>query len=122
MKPIGYAAGLSTNYWRRLALILLFSALFLLLSNSLGKAQSPITVNWHEDIKSSNDGQCTLREAIIAANMDKKSAKKRGECIAGSGADTIVLPAGTYTLTRSDNGKENSSSTGDLDILHDLTI
>jgi CSLREA domain-containing protein len=122
MKTYGYAAGLSMNYWRRLALILLFSALILLLSISLGKAQSQITINWHEDIKSSNDGYCTLREAIIAANMNKKSGNRNGECIAGSGADTIVLPEGTYTLTRTDNGKEDSSATGDLDILDDLTI
>jgi CSLREA domain-containing protein len=41
-----------------------------------------------------NDGLCTLREAIIAANTD---SAYRG-CPAGNGEDTIALPKGTYTL------------------------
>lgn len=41
-----------------------------------------------------DDGLCTLREAIIAANTD---APYLG-CSAGSGEDTIVLPEGIYTL------------------------
>ncbi len=47
-----------------------------------------------------NDGLCTLREAIIAANTD---AAFNG-CPAGSGGDTIVLQANaTYTLDVVDN-------------------
>jgi len=42
-------------------------------------------------------GDCTLGEAIQAANADHAV----DACAAGSGADTIVLPAGTYTLTKS---------------------
>ena len=80
-----------------------------------------ITVNNTAD-KISTDGFCTLREAIIAANKDLASSSGAGECPAGSGADTIVLPAGTYTLTRTDNGNEDSSSTGDLDIKSSITI
>ena len=38
---------------------------------------------------------CSLREAITAANDDAAF----GGCSAGSGADTIFLPAGIYTLT-----------------------
>ena len=87
-----------------------------------GQASSFITVNHFADNKTSNDGFCTLREAIIAANSDKKSGNKPGECIAGSGADTIILPAGTYTLSRTDNGKEDAAATGDLDIVESLTI
>jgi CSLREA domain-containing protein len=45
---------------------------------------------------------CSLREAIIAAN-------------AAPGADTITLPAGTYTLTIGGTG-EDGAATGDLDI------
>ncbi len=37
---------------------------------------------------------CSLREAITAANNDAAY----GGCPAGSGTDTITLPAGTYTL------------------------
>ena len=60
-----------------------------------------------------NDGSCnadcSLREAIIAAN-------------AAGGTNTIDLPAGTYTLTLA-GGDEDASATGDLDITHgSLTI
>ncbi|MFN2207070.1 MAG: Ig-like domain-containing protein, partial [Candidatus Promineifilaceae bacterium] len=76
-----------------------------------------------QDIKQSNDGRCTLREAIIAANTDGKSGGKPGECEAGNGADVIELPPGyVYTLSRTDSGNEDSSQTGDLDIVGDITI
>ena len=45
-------------------------------------------------------GSCTLVNAITAANTDTAT----GGCPAGSGADTIVLPAGsTQTLTTVNN-------------------
>jgi hypothetical protein len=45
-------------------------------------------------------GNCTLVDAITAANTDSAT----GGCPAGSGADTIVLPAGsTQTLTQVNN-------------------
>jgi pentapeptide MXKDX repeat protein len=84
--------------------------------------QGYICVNTPLDEKKGNDGLCSLREAIIAANTDKKEGGKPGECRAGNGPDTIVLPAGTYFLTRTDNGNEDASQTGDLDIIGDLTI
>ena len=40
---------------------------------------------------------CSLQEAIVAANSDNPSGYNG--CTAGSGADTITLPAGTYTIT-----------------------
>ena len=46
-----------------------------------------------------DDGQCSLREAIIAANTDTASGALPGECPAGSGNDIITLPAGTHMLT-----------------------
>ena len=60
-----------------------------------------------------NDGSCSadcsLREAIIAAN-------------AAGGTNTIDLPGGTYTLTLAGGG-EDAAATGDLDITHaNLTI
>ncbi|MEJ2747533.1 MAG: CSLREA domain-containing protein, partial [Anaerolineae bacterium] len=88
----------------------------------IGRASSYITVTLTEDNKTANDGFCSLREAIIAANSDKQSGGKPGECVAGSGADTIIIPAGHYTLSRTDNGKEDAAATGDLDITEDLTI
>jgi|GEM_PF-2279459 len=49
----------------------------------------------------SNDGRCTLREAITAAETDTASGSAGGECGAGSGADVIFLPAGRIHLTGS---------------------
>src|SRR5262249_11177779 len=51
---------------------------------------------------------CSLRGAIIAAN-------------ATPGADTIVLPAGTYALVVK-GVAEDMAATGDLDISDDLTL
>ncbi len=63
------------------------------------------------------DGACTLRHAITAANGDAPT----GGCAGGSGADTITIPAGTYTLTRAGAG-EDANATGDLDVTSGLTI
>ena len=63
------------------------------------------------------DGNCTLREAVIAANTDLPVDR----CPAGSGADTILLPAGTYVLSLTGPG-EDASQSGDLDISSDVTI
>lgn len=57
-------------------------------------ASTTITVNTFADDLAVN-GNCTLREAIQSANTDSAV----DACPAGSGADTIVLAAGTYTLT-----------------------
>jgi CSLREA domain-containing protein len=54
------------------------------------------------------DADCSLREAIVAAN-------------AAAGADDITLPAGVYTLSLT-GAVEDASLTGDLDISDDLTI
>jgi CSLREA domain-containing protein len=60
-----------------------------------------ITVNSNADTVA-NDGVCTLREAIVAANTDTASGAMAGECAAGSGTDTIVFAipgAGVHTIT-----------------------
>ena len=49
-----------------------------------------------------DDGVCSLREAVIAANTNAASGATLGECAAGEVAptvDVINIPAGTYTLT-----------------------
>ncbi len=51
---------------------------------------------------------CSLRGAIVKAN-------------AAAGADAIIVPAGTYALTRA-GADEEVGSTGDLDITDELTI
>jgi hypothetical protein len=62
-----------------------------------------------------NDGSCSLREAITNAN---NNASTWADCApAGAyGADTINLPAGTYTFGLIGAG-EDANATGDLDIL-----
>ena len=64
-----------------------------------------------------SNGNCSLREAIRAANLDMAI----DACPAGNGADMIVLPAGTYGLSIAGEG-ENDTLTGDLDITADLSI
>lgn len=54
-----------------------------------------ITVTTTADENNSNPAACSLREAVASANGDTGI----GGCAAGSGADTIDLPGGTYELT-----------------------
>src|SRR3989338_3159283 len=63
------------------------------------------------------DGDCSLREAIQSANTDTAI----DACLAGSGADTIVLSGATYTLNIAGTG-EDANMTGDLDIIANLSI
>lgn len=56
-----------------------------------------LTVNSTSDTITAEDGLCTLREAIINANTDNDTTG--GDCIAGSGADTISFSiTGAITL------------------------
>ena len=75
-----------------------------------------ITVTTTDD-EVNADGDCSLREAIIAANTDTAV----DACPAGNDADTIILPAGTYLLSLA-GASEDAAATGDLDITEDLTI
>jgi CSLREA domain-containing protein len=52
------------------------------------------------------NGNCTLRAAVMQANF--------------TGGVTIIVPAGTYTLTRP--GFDDNALVGDLDITKDVTI
>lgn len=85
-----------------------------------GQSATLIVVDSTADVVA-DDGACTLREAIIAANTDSALYVTPGECPAGSGADTIQLYAFTYPLSTGGAG-EDDAYTGDLDILEDLTI
>lgn len=70
----------------------------------------------------SDDGHCSLREAITASYNNTASGVTDGECSAGStGADTIILVDGaTYTLSGSSG--ENNNASGDLDIRGEVGI
>lgn len=65
---------------------------FGLIGSFLEAHAKTITVSTNSDIVA-NDGRCSLREAIAAANTDTASGSSRGECPAGSGSDTITVPA-----------------------------
>ena len=82
------------------------------------RAAGPFVVNstLDEQDASPGDGQCattggacTLRAAVQEAN-------------ALAGADSITLPAGTYTLTLSVSGEEREDDYGDLDLEENVTI
>src|SRR5207237_1013515 len=60
------------------------------------------------DTVNAADGVNSLREAIICANTTP-------------GADTITVPAGTYTLMIAGTN-EDAAATGDLDITDDLSL
>ncbi len=64
-----------------------------------------------------DNGLCSLREAVVAANTNAPF----GGCPAGSGTDVIYIPAGVYTLTIAGAG-ENEAATGDLDLREDVVI
>ena len=123
MKSKTLASGILRNAVRPLLILALLLNFLTWIPMQNVHAASVIRVNSTID-SLANDGNCTLREAVIAANKDSSSGKKSGECVAGSGADIIQIPAslGTLFLTRTDNGNEDSSSTGDLDITGDLII
>ena len=82
-------------------------------------ASAQIVVTTTADNLDAEDGECTLREAIINANLDADLTD--GDCAAGNGADVITLPAGTYTLTFG-SAFEDDALGGDLDVHDDLTI
>lgn len=116
----------SMNVLRKPALnglIVLFLSLTLILTPEANRTraagatpQSLIQVTTSAD-ELNNDGDCSLREAIRAANLDVAV----DACPAGSGADRINLPAGMYLLSIPGQD-ENAALTGDLDITADLTI
>ncbi|MCC6189382.1 MAG: CSLREA domain-containing protein [Anaerolineales bacterium] len=75
-----------------------------------------ITVTTTADVLAT-DGNCALREAILAANTDTAM----DGCPAGLGHDTLYLPAGLYTLSLP-GLDEDAAATGDLDITGDLDL
>lgn len=81
---------------RRTLLAPVIAALF-----AVPAGAATITVNTTGDTIG-NEGVCSLREAVIAANSNTASGVMAGECVAGEAAptvDVINIPAGTYTLT-----------------------
>ncbi|MGA7396779.1 MAG: CSLREA domain-containing protein, partial [Solirubrobacterales bacterium] len=65
-----------------------FAVLLVPLAMASWAGAATITVNSIDDA-AADDGACTLREAITAANDDTASGATAGECVAGFGADAI---------------------------------
>jgi CSLREA domain-containing protein len=76
-----------------------------------GAVGATLTVNTTLDVVAA-DGQCSLREAITAANNDSAVFAGAGECPAGEGADTISLPAGTFESTNPERPKTPTPAAG----------
>jgi CSLREA domain-containing protein len=90
-------------------------------SNGLSPGAATITVTTENDEYDLGDDTsgCSLREAILSANS---SGDAGGGCTrTGTGAVTIYVPEGYYTLTLSGAG-EDFSETGDLDIYESISI
>ena len=90
--------------------LLTFGAL-LLAGGAAQAATVPVTTTVDGPINGTNDELCSLREAVAAARND---AAVQG-CPAGSGADTVALPAGAFTLSTV-GYNEDLGFAGDLDV------
>jgi hypothetical protein len=110
--------GCGTRRWRRLLqatlLLGLGAATLPLAAAGSVHADATFTVDRNDDPDPATAmgctdaaADCSLRGAIIAAN-------------GAEGPDEIILPAGTYTLTRA--GYNQDAATGDLNVTGDLTI
>ncbi len=73
------------------------------------------------DSSFADDGQCSLREAIVNANRDTQAFISAGECPAGSGDDSITLGI-DVTLTSIDNSADGNGDNGLPVITSTITI
>lgn len=109
-----------------------WSATTALLATTLGIGGSPSPARAGGDVievtttddELNADGDCSLREAVLAANSNAPV----DACPAGRpltdidvNADEILVPAGTYLLTIGGRG-EDATATGDLDITEAVRI
>ena len=106
----------------RLLAVLLFSMmLFMFALRVMAHEQSTptgttILVSTTDD-ELNNDEDCSLREAIQAANTDSPV----DNCPAGDGADTVILqPGSTYHIDLT--GDDNLNQIGDFDVTDDLVV
>jgi CSLREA domain-containing protein len=82
-----------------------------------GTGAATITVTTLADEFNTGAG-CSLREAVEAADTNAAF----GGCPAGAGDDTIVLPAGTLTLSIAPVGNPDDNASGDIDVNSPVTI
>jgi CSLREA domain-containing protein len=97
--------------------LLLFGASQIILPDT-ASAATTIMVNSSSDIVA-NDGECTLREAIISSNTDAISGGAAGECAAGSGAGDII----EFDITSNEGaGPHTISQTGDMPTVSESVV
>ncbi|UFJ39579.1 DUF11 domain-containing protein [Brevibacillus humidisoli] len=92
-----------------LALLFGFSVAAEAATHTVTDQMDTVDSNPGDGVCQDSRGQCTLRAAIMESN-------------ASAGADTIILPEGTYTLTLAGTEDGGDEMVGDLDVLDDLTI
>ncbi|NUM45351.1 MAG: CSLREA domain-containing protein [Anaerolineales bacterium] len=85
MKKVISATHQPSFFSKTIWIILLVLGLVLSFPHSTQAAS--LTVNSTADTTTASDGQCTLREAIANANSDSDTTG--GDCVTGSGTDTI---------------------------------
>jgi CSLREA domain-containing protein len=95
-----------TSSWLRL-LVLVALAVLCWIPSDLALADTFNVTKTLDTRDGKCDADCSLREAIIAANQHP-------------GSDTVMVPAGKYLLQRV--GQEDQAAAGDLDILDDLAL
>ncbi len=89
-----------------------------LLLTGFAAGAATISVTTTADEFGTNAGECSLREAVQAANTNAAF----GGCKAGSpGKDSVRLPSGRFLLTLGGSG-DDTNAEGDLDIIEDLVI
>jgi len=86
----------------------------ILFFGSVAAVDIPVTA---PDDHMDSNGDCSLREAIEAANTDSVV----DGCPAGNGADVILIPTGIFTLSISPVISD-TNATGDLDLLSEVTL
>jgi len=103
---------------RFVSTLLLLVALFTIAPTA---ATTIIVDSTFDDFDQGANGNCTLREAILAANTN---AAVDG-CLAGEQGpgttDRILLPPGTFLLAIGGSGEDNAQQ-GDLDLLDTVSI
>ena len=105
-----------TGRWAAPALLSVVLALLVVAAPAAGATTITVTTTVDE---LNSDGDCSLREAVRAANTDAAV----DACPAGSGTDTIIVPVGDYVFDAAlGTTGEDLAAYGDLDIRQDLTI
>jgi CSLREA domain-containing protein len=113
---IGYEREGAMKVWRGILVFLVCAGLVAPVSGWSETDGTTIFVDSLAD-NMTVDGKCTLREAMLAANLDQQV----DSCPAGQGADTIMVLSGTIKLAV-EGPVENEGLTGDLDIYSEMQI